>query len=281
MRIAPHATGRWLLAFVLLSLAGVGAWVWALWPTHPAEGADGPAAMAAAVAAVPTTRLSVAPLAGARVTVAAGPAGLGGVEVDGAALLRRARSNDEAYELSLDPGAASATVLLPSSRLWLLDLGGGFAHLRLALEALEVDTLRVPEGVTSVEGTLPATGRGELVLGAGRSALLVPRGADLELRLRLAAGPLLLRVEPETHGELVLTAGSGPATLVVDASVNVALVLPSGDAPPLALEGSWWRHRVGDAVTWVRSPVPLGPADAELRVTLTSHAGAPLAITYR
>lgn len=276
-----HVTRRWLLVFVLLALGGVSVLVVALWPTRPGTATAPASATATVTPRASATLLDVAPQVGARLTLAVGGDTIDVADVDGASLLRRGAGTGDAFDVRLDPAAAAGTVLLSPARRWHVDLGGEYAHLRLALDALTLDGLRVARPVHAAEGALPSAGRSQLVLGAGRSTLLAPVAADLDLHLSLGAGPLLLRIEPEAVGDVVLVAGSGPATLIVDAAGSVALTLPSGEAPPLALEGTWWRHRDGDSVTWVRSPVAAEPSRADVRVTVASHLGAPLAITYR
>lgn len=286
MATLPRATRRWLVAFLALACAGVGVLAWTLWsPSSAPQGtaAPGTAPTAPALPERPSgasASLRVAPLAGAQLTVSAASEP-GTTSVSGAALLRPDTTTPDSYVLDLDPGDPVASLQLDPERRWLLDLGGGFARLALDVATLPLAALRLEQSVHSLEGSLPAAGRSQLAFGAGRSTLLAVRGSTLDARFVLGAGPLLLRVEPEVRGDLILVGGAGPTTIVVDAGTSVALRHASGESPALALEGTWWRHRSDDTVTWVRSPLAAQPSDAELLVTLSGRFNAPLAITYR
>jgi len=290
---APRTgTARWLSAFVVLAAAAVFSVVWTLRDERtaapasgaPQTGVDGSAAPAGAaaegVARLPIMRLYVTPPATGGVTLAAASADEATLTIDGPARLEAGRPDGDAYRVHPDGPAGPLTVALPRSAAWIIDVDPGAESLRLSLDQLVVDTLRLGAPQGSVVGTLPRGGHLDVALGSARADLRVGSGSRLDADLTLGAGALLLQIDPGVSGRVVFRAGSGPATVVVDAALIVALHLPIS-APPLALEGTWWRHRVDGGVTWVRSPLPAAPDDADLRLSVRHHVGAPLAVTYR
>jgi hypothetical protein len=176
------------------------------------------------------------------------------------------------------------TLALARGAPWSLEVAGGAERLELELAGLELGSLRVEAPAGAFEGTLPRSGRCEVFLGVGRSVLRLSEGSDADLRLTLGFGPLVLSAEAGARGRVELVPGFGPATLIVDAGVKVALELPPGEPPPLALQGTWWRHESrgpAGAVTWARGPAAASPEAADLRLVVTAPLKAPLAVTYR
>lgn len=294
----------WTLAFVLATMAALTVWYGSNAPlvgvlgtavvapgTEPARepGADG------------TTGQATRPADTATVSPAASAATRLLVATDGAALTL-AGAADDAPPLAVTTGGAQVegrfeedaelrlvatgepgpwTVALRTREAWAVDVDAGAAQVRLDLAEVRLRSLRVGAPLDGVSGTLPRSGRSEVRLGGGRSNLVLARDSAVDARLVLGSGPALVQVGPGSHGRLELLAGAGPATLVVDATITVALTLPRGDAPPLALEGTWWRHVHDEGITWVRAPVAAGPEAAELTLALLAPGPAPLAVTYR
>jgi hypothetical protein len=290
---APRTgTARWLSAFVLLAAAAVISVVWTLRDDRAAVPATGPSAAgvgdtaapgggaAEREARLPLVRLYVTPPSNGGVTLASASTDDASVSIDGPARLEAGRPDGDAYRVHPDGPAGPLTVALSRAAAWIIDVDPGAESLRLSLDQLVVDTLRLGAPQGTVEGTLPRGGHLDVALGSARADLRVRSGSRLDADLTLGAGALLLQVDPGVSGRVVLRAGSGPATVVVDAALTVALHLPI-NAPPLALEGTWWRHRDEGGVTWVRSPRPAVPDDADLRLSVRHHVGAPLAVTYR
>ena len=283
---------RWSSAFVVLAAAAVLSVLWTLrdepavspLPGAAPAGVDADAAGAGTAAArddrLPLARLYVTPPSAGNVTLAAAGTDAATLTIDGPARLEAGRPDGDAYRVHPDGPAGPLTVALPRSAAWIIDVDPGAESLRLELGHLVIDTLRLGAPLGGVEGTLPRGGHLDVALGSARATLRVGSGSRLDADLTLGAGALLLQVEPGVSGRVVLRAGRGPTTMVADAALIVALHLPTS-APPLALEGTWWRHRVGDGVIWVRSPRPAGPDDADLSVSVRYHVGAPLAVTYR
>ncbi len=281
-----HGTARWLGAFVLLALAAVVTVIWTIREerspaTAVAEPVPAVSADALRVEALrPLARLHLTPPASGRVTLAPLPSDGIAVTVEGPARLTAPARDGEVFRVEPEGLAGPLTVALSRAATWRIELAPDAETLRFALDELAVDTLRAGAPLGGLEGTLPRSGRVELATGSGRASLHAKSGSHLDSAFSLGSGALVLHVDPGVTGSVTLAAGAGPATLIADAAVTVALQVPS-PAPPLALEGTWWRHVDADLVTWVRSPVPATPADAELALIVSSHLGAPLAITYR
>jgi hypothetical protein len=289
---------RWLVTFVVLALAAVAT---ALWPLLEvgSGGPDGESAAQAPSSArtqarplqtVRPTRLDV-DTGGAALTLigadapsdalAAERAATQVTVVAGGARVESAAPGDDRLRAVPTGAPGPWTLALATGTPWDVMIGADAERLELDVASLALQALQVRAPRGAVEGSLPLNGRVELELGPARSTLDVGRGSDLDARITLGPGALLLRVGPAVRGRLELVPGSGPATLIVDATVTVALTLPPGEPPPLALEGTWWRHRAGEQVTWVRSPSAMAPDQAELTVVLVAATRAPLAITYR
>jgi len=272
---------RWLLAFVVLAVAGVALLVVATrGASDAAQHGPGNTSPGVAGAAPASAWLRVTPAPGSQLTLAGGAAAL--LDTDAGAIATHTRSSgSERFEVRVEAGTPTTTLALSRDARWFIELGAGADRLRLDLERLDVHTLRVDGVRGGLDAVLPALARTELTLGEGRATVLFQRGSTLDGHLRLGRGATLLRVEPESVGSLHLDAGAGPTTIVVDATLVVALTLDAQAPPPLALEGTWWRQRDGATVTWLRAPTPAPLETAEVRITLASHAGAPLAVTYR
>lgn len=280
-----HGTARWLAAFLLLALAAVVTAFWAIREERSPRTEAAPPAGAAAAAAhagggAPHARLHVTPPVSGRVTLAPLPSDGVAVTVEGPARLEERAGDADAFHVAPEGVAGAITIALSRAAAWRIDLDPDAETVRLALDELSVDTLRAGAPTGALEGTLPRAGHVELATGGGRTSLHAKSGSRLDTDLALGSGAFVLHVDPGVTGSVSLVAGAGPATLIVDAAVTVALRLLS-PAPPLALEGTWWRHVDDDGVTWVRAPVPSAPADAELALVVRSHLGAPLAVTYR
>lgn len=281
-----YGTARWLGAFVLLAVAAV---VTAVWPIRDVRSTDAastePAPATATDAARtdqvrPPARLHLAPPSSGRVTLAPLPSDSVAVAIEGPARLRAPERDGDGFRVEPEGAAGPLTVALSRAAAWRIDVAPAAETLRFALDELTVDVLRAGAPLGGLEGTLPRSGHVELATGNGRASVHAKSGSRLDADLTLGSGALVLHVDPGVTGRVTLRAGAGPATVIADAAVTVALRLPSR-APPLALEGTWWRHVDDDGVTWVRSPVPASPADATLALLVRSHLGAPLAITYR
>jgi len=290
---APRpATARWLSAFVVLAAAAVLSVVWTLSGERAA--APVPAAAPAAVdvdaarpgaapndeARLPLARLYVTPPPAGGVTLGAAGTDAAIVDVTGPARLEAGRPDGAAYRVHPDGPAGPLTIALSRAAAWIVDVDPGAESVRLSLDQLAVDTLRIGAPLGTVEGTLPRSGHLDVALGSARANLRVGSGSRLDADLTLGTGALLLQIDPGVSGRVVLRAGGGPATVIADAALTVALHLPIS-APPLALEGTWWRHRVDGGIAWVRSPLPAGPDDADVSLFVRHHVGAPLAVTYR
>ncbi len=301
-----RGTARAAVAFVLLTLSGLATLSWSLLdqtggallarlspasdagpgagfearPGTSDRGGDASAAPAHALAQ-PATRLFV-DTGGAALTLLPAPAGAPPLQVvQGGARLEGEGESGALLRLLPTEEPGPWTLVLARDAPWSLEIGGGLEQLRLELSELELSSLRLEAPAGSLEATLPRAGRSEIALGPGRSLLRLAGGSDADVRLTLGPGPLVLRAEPGARGSVELVPGLGPATLIVDAGVKVALELPPGEAPPLALEGTWWRHDAGGAVTWVRGPAASSPEAAELKLVVLAPARAPLAVTYR
>ncbi|TVR90950.1 MAG: hypothetical protein EA416_10470 [Trueperaceae bacterium] len=288
---APRTgTARWLSAFVVLAAAAVLSVLWTLRgeraaaPLPGAAGVDADAARSGAATEredrLPLARLYVTPPSAGSVTLAAADAGAALLSLDGPARLDAGQPDGDAYRILPDGPAGPLTVALSRSAAWIIDVDPGAESVRLSLGQFAVDTLRLGAPLGSVAGTLPRSGHLDVALGSARASLHVGSGSRLDADLTLGTGALLLQIDPGVSGRVVLRAGSGPATVIVDAASIVALHLPI-NAPPLALEGTWWRHRVPSGVIWVRSPLPALPDDADVTLSVRHHVGAPLAVTYR
>ena len=296
MRRRRHGSARWLVAFVLLALAALAVSAWSLVddpgpraspaqplpaePTATEPRAIEPAA-AASPLAPPPTRLQI-DSGGFALTLANVAADARLLEVvHGGARIEGTVQSGERLRVLPTGAPGPWTLALARGAPWSIEVGAGVERLRLDLAELALHELRVGAPAGGAEGTLPRSGRTDLTLGAGRSTLQFTRGSDIDARLALGSGALVIQVDPASRGRLELLPGPGPATLIVDAAVTVALALPPGEPPPLALEGTWWRHRGDDGVTWVRAPVATLPDQAELTVMLPAAGSAPLAVTYR
>ena len=284
---APRTgTARWLSAFVVLAAAAVLSVLWTLSDERPAAPAAGASQVGVDPGAagrddrLPLARVYVTPPSAGGVTLARARDDAAVLTVDGPVRLEAGRPDGDAYRVHPDGPAGPSTVALSSSAAWIVDVDPGAESVHLALGELAVDTLRIGAPLGTVAGTLPRSGPRDVALGSARATLRVGSGSRLDADLTLGTGALLLQVDPGVSGRVVLRAGSGPTTVVVDAALTVALHLPI-NAPPLALEGTWWRHRVEGGVAWVRSPLPAAPDDADLSLSVRHHAGAPIAVTYR
>ena len=300
-----HGHPGWAVAFVLVTLAALAAWY--------GSSASLYGVLGSAVGIAPEADPASEPRAAASTDAAAGPAEaaltLPGTAAPtlllvttGGAALTLAGAADDAPPVTVASGGAQLegrfqvddelrlvatgepgpwAVALRRREAWQVEVEAGAAQVWLELADVDLRSLRVGAPLDGVRGSLPRSGRSEVRLGGGRSSLVLPRDSAVDARLVLGTGPALVQVDPGAHGRLELLPGAGPATLVVDATITVALALPPGDTPPLALEGTWWRHVTDEGVIWVRAPEAAGPEHAELTLALLGTSPAPLAVTYR
>ena len=295
----------WTVAFVLVTLASLTASYWSnAWlggvpgdrvslapeagPTsepHTAATTDPETGRDETAVTVPATAVAthlVVATEGAALTLARAADDAPPVTVaTGGARLEGRVQEDAALRLVATGEPGPWTVALRDREAWQVEVEAGAAQVRLELAEAELRSLHVGAPLDGVRGSLPRSGRSEVRLGGGRSSLVLARDSAVDTRLVLGAGPALVQVDPGAHGRLELLPGAGPATLVVDATITVALALPPGDTPPLALEGTWWRHVTDEGVIWVRAPEAAGPEHAELTLALLGTSPAPLAVTYR